>query len=340
MKQIYLFTLVALLLVGNACTHEIPFEDKEVAPKLVMNALITPDTLTHRVYLNLTGMNRMTHVKDASLEIRVNGATVEHCRPLPIDPESSSKQCVFAIRTRFAPGDRVRLDAHTDDKQHHAWAELVVPQSPLPILSVDTLTVPLKVGGSESNYLRYRITIKDRPNEINYYRFQLFQEERWTQATGYYDPFTDNYISLGTDASVLRVQRDPRFIFRDDVVLTEGKPLTDVDEENGLFESVKNVYTVFDDSRFLNTSHTLTVYNRSNVTVPGYGNDYRKEVVIRLQSIGEAAYRYFKALNLYRSDTVEEALSEPIKYPSNVQGGTGFVGIFSEVEYRLSLTIP
>ena len=55
------------------------------------------------------------------------------------------------------------------------------------------------------------------------------------------------------------------FISREDVVLTDGQPTNSDDEDNGMFDTVKNIYGVFDDSRFKNTSYTMTVYNQTNV---------------------------------------------------------------------------
>ena len=64
----------------------------------------------------------------------------------------------------------VRIDALTDDGKYHAWAEVTVPQRPAEIENIDTLTVPMLEYGHIRKYLRYRITLKDRPNETNYYR--------------------------------------------------------------------------------------------------------------------------------------------------------------------------
>ena len=61
------------------------------------------------------------------------------------------------------------------------------------------------------------------------------------------------------------------FIGREDIVLTDGQPSTGDDEDNGLFDTAKNIYGVFDDSRFRDTSYTMTVYN--DPAIP-YNNNY------------------------------------------------------------------
>ena len=78
------------------------------------------------------------------------------------------------------------------------------------------------------------------------------------------------------------------FIYRTrNIVLTDGQPSTGDDEDNGLFDTAKNIYGVFDDSRFRDTSYTMTVYN--DPAIP-YNNNYNgyyegMDVIIRLLSI-------------------------------------------------------
>ena len=110
-----------------------------------------------------------THAEKATVEVRVNGQLSESLRPLPPQAEGDM-QCRFNISGKFSPGDVVRIDALTDDGQYHAWAEVTVPQRPNEITDIDTVTVPLTQYYYTQNYLRYKINIKDRPNENNFYR--------------------------------------------------------------------------------------------------------------------------------------------------------------------------
>lgn len=58
------------------------------------------------------------------------------------------------------------------------------------------------------------------------------------------------------------------------------------------------------------------------------------DIIIHLRSITEVEYYYLKALNLVDSDIYDETIDEPIKYPSNVHGGTGMIGISTEVSKK------
>jgi hypothetical protein len=313
------FILFIAFVIMVSCENELPFNIKDNPPKLVINSLINADSLTNVLFLNLTGRNNTTHIKNAKVEVRVNGQLLESLRPLPPQNEEDM-QCRFNITTKFTPGDMIRIDALTDDGQYHAWAEATVPQRPNEIINIDTITVPFKQYGYTTNYLRYKIGIKDHSNEDNYYR--LIVDKRMSASQYNYE--TDQYFT--------RTEHSFSFIGREDIVLTDGQPINGDDDDNSMFETIENRYAVFDDSRFKNTSYTMTVYNyASNDAFPQYGNNIDMDVTIRLLSITESEYYYLKALNFLKSDGYDETFNEPIKFPSNIQGGVGIIGVSTEV---------
>lgn len=318
----YLFILFATLLFAS-CENELPFNLKENPPKLVINALLNADSLTNTLYLNLTGRESTTHVKDATIEVRVNGKLTESLRPLPAQTDNDS-QCRFKLTSRFNPRDIVRIDAFTDDGEHHAWAEVTVPKRLERIINIDTLTVPVTQNGYTQNFLRYRITFKDHSNENNFYRLIVDKQITATR----YNEEKDEWIT--------QTYHDYQFIVREDIVLTDGQPSTGDDENIGLFDTARNVYGVFDNTRFRNDSYTMTVYNTTNFSgYSGYADNI--QVVIRLSSITETEFYYLKALNLIDSDAYDETFNEPIKFPSNVHGGTGLLGVSTEVSQTIHI---
>lgn len=313
----YLFTLIAILSVS--CENELPFNIKENPPKLVMNALINADSLTNTLFLNFTGKECPTPVKDATVEVRINGQLTESLRPLS-SKEEGNMQCHFDMTSKFSPGDIVRIDAITDDGKHHAWAEVTVPKPLEKIEKIDTLSVPIERFGYTSNYLRYKITFSDLPGEKNYYRLSIDNRI----STFDWDDETGKQVAITT--------HNYHFLDREDIVLTDGQPSAGEDEDSGMFDTVKNIYGIFDDSRFKNAAYTMTVYSLPDRD-PDVNHPYPKksEIIVRLLSITETEYYYFKALNFVDSDAYDETINEPIKYPSNVHGGTGIIGISKEV---------
>lgn len=317
---IYLTALLAIFLCG--CNNEIPFNLKENPPKLIMNALISSDNQEDTLYLSMTGQIHTTPVTDATVEVRVNEQLIEtvYARPVNRTDEYPNQ---YIITSTFKPGDIVRIDAMTADGQHHAWAEETVPYPIETIEKVDTATRYMTNNNYMQKYLQYKIKFHDRPNERNYYR--LIVEEHTVE---------QRKTETNKDTTVTYLSYD--FINREDVVLTDGQPTTNQDANNGLFEVAENVYNVFDDSRFTNTSYTMTVYNRANVD---YSWNWHKvthakvDVVIRILSITETEYYYLKSLNALDSGSYDESVGEPIRFPSNVNGGTGIVGFSSERTY-------
>ena len=141
-KRENLLLLFLLSTFISSCENEIPFNKEANPPKLIMNALINADSTNNVLYLNKSGQNVISHVTDASVEIRVNDALVETPEALPMpEGEFTSLQKRFLITTKFHPGDKVRIDAMTGDSVHHAWAEVIVPQPPMPIVRVDTTII-------------------------------------------------------------------------------------------------------------------------------------------------------------------------------------------------------
>ena len=326
--DIFLFLLV--IISTAACNNDLPFDLKENPPKLVMNAIINADSTYNTLFLNLTGRNQIGQIKGATVEVRINGSLSETLRP---DPHSSDKGR-FYINSAFHPGDVVRIDAMTDDGEHHAWAEVTVPQPIGKIEKVDSASIMRKpsnygYGTPPRRHLRYQIKIKDRPGEKNFYRIIVEQRKYWK----YY--WEQNDQTCWDSA----MQKSFKLQTNEDVVLTDGKPSTEEDDENGLFGTVNNKYAIFDDSRFTDGSYTMNVYN--DIYGWGFwGQEYiwiKTDVYIRILSITEKEYYYLRALNLLDSDAYDNTLSEPIAFPSNVNGGTGMVGFSTETNYMLTV---
>ncbi|MCD7901889.1 MAG: DUF4249 domain-containing protein [Bacteroides sp.] len=225
------------------------------------------------------------------------------------------------INSRFQPGDIVRIDARTIDGKHHAWIEETVPH-PVSILQVDTINLekPPRPYYNPFKQLRIKVLFKDPPNEKNYYRIVIEQREA-VKGTSYF----------GEEKNMLN--KNYNFWPWDDIALTDGHPLTSEELDSELIEQVLNKYGVFDDSWFQDKEYTLNI--QASLTNNYYNLDFIPEylnidIAVRLLSITEAEYYYLSTLNLIDSDILEEYLSDPVRIPSNVNGGNGFVGISSE----------
>lgn len=339
MKAIHLIIYSILLLSVTACENEIPFSMSYGEPKLIMNALLDAGEPENYVFLSLSGTEGISHVEQASVTLYVNGKLTETAEELPplkpigsldmvYDPNAPlnnlpeiAKRKKFRITTTLRPGDNIRLEAVAEGGKYHVTAEETVPQ-PVPPVQIDTIATMLKSYWGWEDYRQFKITLQDRPGEKNYYRLDI---RRDISIYGLYDNRTDTVIHI----------RETELINREDIVLTDGNPSSNEDDENDLFGTyIANKYNVFTDSRFANTGYTLKVYTLLKDSYSA-ANIYQisrvsRVVTVRLLSISEAEYRYLKALNYLESDNYDEALMEPVIIPSNVEGGLGFVGVSSE----------
>ena len=341
MKNFNIIIAIVTVLLYSSCENEIPFNEKNNPPKIVLNAIIDINSEENYIFLTKTGKQDTDSVPDATVNIYVNDELKEQLTEylLPeinMDDELSGminypeyieylhhiyrKNKQYTTKMRFQPGDKVKIEVLADNNKYHVWAEDIVPY-PVEIEQIDTTTY----NKDYSTYMRLRTTFTDSGNKTNFYRLVLTQKTT-VYGKRYQDSTPDsvsyqNAIFLDT---------------REDIVLNDGKVISD--EE--LFPQTENVFAVFDDTR-LNGTYTTKVsfYRPTDV----YYMDIIPERAsidfeVLLMSITEFQYYYLKALNILSSDNYDEYLSMPVSFPSNVEGGTGIVGFSSDT--RKSFSIP
>ncbi len=324
---LYLVLLLASLTV-TSCINDLSVDQNAEKDVLVMNGYVAADSTNNTIKIFLTGNQHPIDIKDAIVTINVNGELKETAKTLAntiLTPEGETKEPTntYLIKTPVKVGDVVRIDAQTADGKYHAWVEETVPQPMEAIEKVDTSTIANPFSSDYKGYpklTRFNITIKDRPNENNFY--QLVIDESLT----YYLYSSQQDIFYTYPPNTLS-----GYTGRNDVVLTDGNPTSGSEDDDAIVpytQGVENRYGVFDDVRFANSSYTMTVYNNAcyYVSIPNYTID----AYIRYRSINETAFHYFKALNLYKSDNYDDKLSGSMKFPSNVHDGTGIIVFSSE----------
>lgn len=362
---ITLYIVSAMLFV--ACENEIPYNGGQHAPLLVMNALLDAGQTENLVYLHLNEGNKTGRLNEATLTLYVNDKPVES--PQAVSPDEyyqdrkdqldeeqyeallkSMRFKLFRLTTVLKPGDDIRLEATAEGGKYHVRSQTTVPQ-PLQSLQVDTCTTLIRQWGNMRPYRQYRITLQDIPNEKSYYRLEIVNYKEFQYST--YITSKDENGNFITDENGHYIHtliqdtacyRYTDLINREDVILTDGHVTSSDDDVNGMLPYIENKYNIFSDNRFSNSSATLKVYT------PLYDNNYdiltslsytycrlKQDITVRLLSLPETYYRYLKALNCMDDDDYDEALMEPVSLPSNVEGGLGFVGVSSAVQYIIEM---
>ena len=319
MKATYIqYTLVStfLFLLLSACQNEIDYKGGVSNPRLVMNALLNADTLENKLFLNLSGNQGTPEVKDALVHLYVNNELKE---TLPyIRRGDNDRTGYYLISTPFAEEDKVRIEATSSDGVHRVYAEVVVPQR-IDIQRIDTATVTqLNSYLNNSEIIRLKITLNDRVNEQNYYQLGVKQ----------------NYITCGRfykeEENTIFTRTEIAFESSFDMALSDGKPMSEAEIENGIFPTVRNQYGIFDDTYFKDKSYTLTVYTTIFENYYPYVEILKSETLaydVSLKCITKEQYYYLRAMNILDSDSFDPIMNQPVQLPSNVTGGLGFVGM-------------
>jgi|WetSurMetagenome_2_1015567.scaffolds.fasta_scaffold00696_2 hypothetical protein len=348
-----LSVLTAFLFV-TSCEKDMPITQNEKFERLVMNAFIDADSTNNALYLNLTGADSALVVKDAHIEVRVNGELKE--------TEVALSRNRYPVKTQFHPGDVVRIDAYTNDNKYHAWIEETVPHS-VESVYVDTAHVYKKFynnstsggGSGTGNIWQYKIYFKDNSGDVNYYR--LYMKRSIKQKIIYKIPTEWLPKMVYKEDTVIYYRPDygSDYMCYEDPIMMDGHSISaGGDNDFGDFlptlQYTENTYGVFNDNRFNGKSCMLTVYDNL-LSYPPYKHTVDTEAeteettissideIFFVQSITESEYYYLKALNLYRSSDYQDNddLSGPIKFPTNVHGGTGMVGFSSSASKYIRL---
>ncbi len=366
--KLHLTIYIVIIGLFTACENEIPYNFGEQKPLLIMNALLNTGQTENLVYLHLSEGNSIGRINEATLSLYINEKQTES--PKAISPEEyygylqnqldkgsyeallkSMRFKIFRLTTILHPGDNIRLEATAEGGKYHVSSQVTVPQ-PVQSLQVDTCTALIRQWGSMRAHRQYRITLQDLPNEKNYYRLEIVNHKAFRCITrdaskdeegNYIKDEEGNFIYITTKDTVVNYKYN-ELINREDVILTDGNVTSSDDDENAMLPVIENKYNIFTDNRFTNSSATLKVYtplydyNYDILNSLSYTRCYLKHTItVRLLSLPETYYRYLKALNCMDDDDYDEALMEPISLPNNVDGGLGFIGVSSEIQYTIDI---
>lgn len=319
-----------------SCENALEFNGEQMAPLLVMNSLISPDSvftvqLTKSKFF-LKDDSSFDPVNNASVELFVNDTLFE---TLAFSTNGN-------YTSNYIPkaGDKVRLSAqHSDINAVSAVTDIVKPAE---ISSIDTATLitdisPIlsygyggyygeviesdTIGYSYTKKMNIIINIDDDADQKNFYRVSLRIKQ-------YFD---DGRISEG------------QFFYEsEDMVFGSS-------DESGLFGEgySRSQYNEFSDELFngkkypfkISTNFSSFIYtdekkpdNDGGVTSPKV---VRNELIIQVHSISESFYKYLKTMN-----TNSNALgffSEPVQIYSNVKGGIGIFGNYKIDNYIIQI---
>ena len=342
------------LAVLSACSRELPFPGTE-GDLIVLNALLSTDETEHSVYLSLSSpQDGNSPLEDAQVLCTVGDHPAVRAQEVPNSGGiySTRNSAQYRFEAQIRPGDRVRIEAVSGSLR--AAAETVAPPAPLPA-TVDTLTV--------DGRMHFTLHVQDRPDRSDYWQLRL--SYRWYEETTRYwrekNPYPDDpdfdftpgmYIGTTENTSGQELPLDPG----EDPILNDGyTPQSVIDryyDTNAgfLFEfSPVNKTRIFSDHlfsgsaadvRFSTDAEPLRWIDRGRGGESEWNRIHyhcSRTLTVRLLALDGEAWAYLGAVNRQKSRSgFNYLLVGPVTFPSNVEGGLGFLSVASAAPVELS----
>lgn len=343
MKRLIVIYLTAM--ICWSCENEIGPLNLTEPPCLIVNAMLRTQSENNEIHLYLTGTYETVCVSNGLVRLYINGQLAETTTASYDNHRDSRKRYYYPVKSHFVAGDKVRLEAETEDGMYQAWAETQVPTPP-EVTQADTLSVFMKEYVDAINYSPYyqlKLHLEEQSEEKEQYfrilagthcnkNYTLTYEE-WQH---YPDYGGGHFVTVIKDTTI--VDQSYNLIYRDDVALNDGKPQVS-DDYIGLAPETENHFQLFNNKYFNDQRYTLTVnVRKSDISdEPPYLeprpdeielNSVRNEIVYHLIAISKEEYNYLKGLGLRMDIDMDEPLFfEPNIIPGNIQGGTGIFAI-------------
>lgn len=298
-----------MLLCAASCTQEIPYTPDNADDMLILNAQLDASQTHHVAYVGISRTTTITKLDEATVLCTVNGGSASRG---VLEKNPNFIQSRFSFDAELHPGDTLRLSA--EGAGLFAYAEIVVPDTSGRLLAVDTMTV--------SQGLHFAAKFQDIAPETNFYRLQLKSHSMLSY-----------YVDHEWSAWHERILEIP-IMHKNDPLLDARIGGSEGDDFFG-FGGSTNYYCIFTDLLFANATGEISfsvdnsLLYRTFVDRPFEKLRIAPVLVLSLVSMPLEEYQYLYVQNvLYDSDFDASEKLEPITVPTNVIGGTGFVGVY------------
>ena len=344
-------SIFLLLAVLSACSRELPFPETE-GDLIVLNALLSTDETIHDIYLSLSSPEAGNRpLTDAQVLCTVGEGPAIQAQEIPTQ-SSIRNSAKYWFDAQIRPGDQVRIEVTGAGLR--ATAQAVAPPAPLPV-TADTLT--------RNGRMQFTLHVQDRPDRPDYWQLQLSYQFHEVIDTYWREkiPFPDDmipgftpgqFIDTYENVSGQELSLDPG----EDPILNDGyTPQSVIDRYYNtnagfLFEfSPVNKTRIFSDRLFPDGSadvhfstdaESLRWENHGNSgdELRRYHYHCTRTLAVRLLALDEGAWAYLSAVNRAKSrDGFNYLLVEPVVFPTNVEGGLGYLSVASATPLELAL---
>ena len=327
-----IFFILSIGVLFAACETDIEFKGDETTAMMVVNSIISPDSVI-KVQITksnffLSNKTDFDKIDNATVTIFVNDALQEVL--------TNIGEGIYIGSYIPELNDVIKITAKNDDLGE--VNSTVVIHSPISILSIDTIsknieTLPSLTYGMDMNDadtfgisynrdLHFKIQFQDEPKIKNYYRIVLkekrsYDDSRSVEMNSY---FSSEDVVFGkvseNDIFDSGYSSNTSFEFTDEIF--DGK-----NYELSLFKSYHN---------FIYKDNPKSDFDDENPTV------IKSELFVELQSISESFYYYLKTKSASGGGGLD-LFTEPVQIYSNINGGIGIFGSYSRSTYMIEIPL-
>lgn len=362
---------VFFLLFFASCVNDVPYNAEIGAPKLVLNALLMPDsTLTATV-------SRTTHFLDSEAPQRLADATVTatvNGHPIPLTYDASTRD--YRSSYRLTSGDEVTLIA-THALGTATATQHVMPHIPISIINTTMQPfvnpgdpVSLATLNDVDSAMLISLHIDDPSDEANYYRLTIdysgsyevqYPEGIYGDDTDYY-PYAEEGYFTTTETfypHYLLTESSSRLVIdSESASLLLGNLLYMTSSNSVIFsdECLRGAYgqPIIDFLMLMELPRSSNGGNDMFNPESGWtdSGDWDSDFIFPADTVSSATYHYHFMLetlseDYYRYLTTVSAydltggtmVSEPVRIHSNVSTGVGIVGSYSTIAIEDSVKI-
>jgi hypothetical protein len=319
MKYKYFLSIAAVVSFLFSCEKIIEFNGDEVKTKLVLNGLLTSDSIVKiqltesRFFLDGRPFNP---INDAEVTLWKDGDSIESLQ--------NTGEGYYTGTYVPREGDNLRITAsHSRLDPIECETQIV---SPTPVIAVDTAfnrTIFYTYGYEYENEV-WTVTDSTAHCELGGDITITFNDP--ADIAGYYLLTLDLYTRYANG----RVDIRPLYFTSDDMVFQTNNELPFNDKDGD-----SRALHLFSDELFdgKEDKQLKIKLGKSSISyLPGTDTNYK--IRVTLQSLSPSYYMYLKTRE---ANSDSDLFTEPVQIYTNIKGGIGIFGNYSNSTYRIEL---
>ncbi|MEA4917335.1 DUF4249 domain-containing protein [Proteiniphilum sp.] len=304
-----------------SCEKDIEFKGEIADPLLVMNSIVTPDSII-TVHLSQSRFTigdwyPVKNISNGTVSVWVNGILKEQL--------SHTTNGTYEGSYLPQPGDQIKIEAKADGFDQ-VYSQTIVPKKPTVTVADSTVTVkkeeytspydPRMLIKTTYRHMSTRLILKDAAGEENYY---------FIKATRNYLRNGEIFMTKITDLKLSELLKNS-ISGNNDLFEDLYGDDWEINRTDNLFsDMLVNGKDIIFDFTFIDKLETASYYEGNKVD-DGRGNmNATVELVIEIAEVSKDLYQY--VISGYKSEgSYDTPFIEPVQVHSNIVNGIGILG--------------